>query len=43
MLYDTLYRHNQALSPAGLETVPAGTNSPVAGRHTLSPSQGVIR
>ena len=23
MFYDTVYRHNQALSPAGLETVPA--------------------
>ncbi len=23
MLYDTIYRHNQALSPAGLETLPA--------------------
>ena len=23
MLYDTIYRHNQALSPAGLETMPA--------------------
>lgn len=23
MFYDTLYRHNQALSPSGLETVPA--------------------
>lgn len=27
MLYDTLYRHNQALSPAGLETVPAALNA----------------
>lgn len=27
MLYDTLYRHNQALSPSGLETVPAALHA----------------
>lgn len=27
MFYDTLYRHNQALSPAGLETVPAALHA----------------
>ena len=27
MLYDTLYRHNQALSPGGLETVPAALHA----------------
>lgn len=27
MFYDTLYRHNQALSPAGLETIPAALHA----------------
>lgn len=27
MLYDTLYRHNQALSPSGLETLPAALHA----------------
>ena len=27
MFYDTVYRHNQALSPAGLETVPAALHA----------------
>ncbi len=27
MLYDTIYRHNQALSPAGLETLPAALHA----------------
>ncbi len=27
MLYDTLYRHNQALSPAGLEHLPAALHA----------------
>ena len=27
MLYDTTYRHNQALSPAGLETLPAALHA----------------
>ena len=27
MLYDTLYRHNQALSPSGLETIPAALHA----------------
>src|SRR3546814_19540713 len=27
MFYDTLYRHNQALSPAGLDHLPAALNA----------------
>lgn len=27
MIYDTLYRHNQALSPAGLEAIPAALHA----------------
>ena len=27
MFYDTLYRHNQALSPGGLETIPAALHA----------------
>ena len=30
MLYDTIYRHNQALSPAGLETMPAALHALIA-------------
>lgn len=27
MFYDTLYRHNQALAPDGLETLPAALHA----------------